>query len=241
LKAEIYLIEIKPLKGTVLKKYLLSIISVLSVSFLNAEIPQALEKAFNKMEKDSVFKYAYYRKTINQQESMLESYNPAASEDERWKLISINDNQPDPRRIEEYNSNKNNSKQPGRNSRNFAFDRKHMKNFQIITESDSSIVYGFDLENQKNKKMAEYLTGEIILHKNSDWIRQISLYNQAPFSPAFSVKIDTFRMAIKYHKLVETGAVKIKTITTRIKAKAFLVKKINTEVKQEYFNYRLIK
>jgi len=225
------------IKRAVNKKTYLLIFIILS-NFLFAQIPEKILEAFNNLEADSIYVYAFHKKTTDPEGSILESYNPNARQ-KKWQLLSVNNQKADPERLKKYQEEMNESDHARRESRRFDFNEKTMQDFQIINETDQVIFYTFRLKPEENDKIDE-LKGEITLHKNPGWIERIKVYNQAPFSPALPVKIDTFKMDMKYQRLKDTKAIKLKTIQTRIKARAFVFKKIDTKVTQEYFNYELV-
>lgn len=220
------------------KQNLLIVITFLATS-LFAQIPVKVREAFNNFEADSVYNYAYHKKTTDPDGSMLESYNPMASKG-KWQLLTVNNEQAAPERIKNYDKEKNISADPKRESRRFEFNENTMQDFQIMKETDDEIVFSFNLITEENDKI-DQLKGKITLQKDPGWIQRIIVYNQAPFSPALPVKIYTFRMNMEYQRLKDTNAIKLKTIQTRIKARAFVFKKIDTKVTEEYYNYKLIK
>ena len=219
------------------KQNLLIVITFLATSIF-AQIPEKVQEAFNNFEADSIYNYAYLKKTTDPDGSMLESYNPKASK-EKWQLLTVNNEQAAPERIKKYNKEKNISGSPKRESRRFELNENTMQDFQIMKETDGEILYSFNLIPEENDKI-DQLKGEITLQKDTGWIQRIKVYNQAPFSPALPVRIDTFRMNMEYQRLKDTNAIKLKTIQTRIKARAFVFKKIDTKVTEKYYNYKLI-
>ncbi|MCF7886543.1 MAG: hypothetical protein K9M80_08610 [Candidatus Marinimicrobia bacterium] len=223
-----------------LKKYLIYLLPFVLGNILFAKMPDKIEKVFNKMEADTVFKYAYHKKTIGPEDTILESYNPELPIDNRWNLISVNGKEPEQERIEQYQKRKEQIAEVNGNSRQLRFTNEDMKDFQLINDSNGILTYIFQFAPDENDKVAEHLQGEIKIDKKIDVIKRIKMYNKAPFSPAFSVKIDTFSMVIEYQQMKATGACKISQVQTKVKGKAFVFKKIETDVEEEYFNYVLV-
>ena len=223
-----------------MNKILIILISFALIKPVAGKTPEPLAKAFEKMEADSIYTYAYLTKTVNRNASFSESYNPERPIGQRWKLLSVHGEDADRKKINKSIIEKNRLEKSHKENSRRKLDEKDMQNFKLLNDSSNILIYSFELNPKENKKMAEFVEGQIMIDESQNRIQEITMYNKAPFSPALSVNIDLFRMNMKFQKQDQTGANKIKSVYTKIKGTALVFKKIDQEVKIEYFDYKLI-
>jgi len=228
------------MKNRLLYRFIVVVFIILSADSLLADIPKTLEIAFKNMEADTIFSYAFYKRTVQEDKTILESYDPSLPKGKRWKLISVKGKEFNREKIEEQLDKKNEVEKSNENTEGTQISMEDMKNFKLINESNGVLTYSFKLNSEQNDKMAKFVDGEILVEKNQNRIKEIKMYNQSPFSPALSVKIDTFNVDMKFEEIHDTGTNKIKSVNTKVKGKALIFKNIDQEVKEEYFNYNLV-
>jgi len=217
---------------------LLVFIAVLP-AFLLAETPIMVETALNKLAADSTNQYSYTKKTIATESTRTIKYDPTEKGSDRWELVSVNGQPPTKEEMKSFYEEK--AKNEEKNGRSFSVVSDQMRDFSLISETDDMIKYSYRVESEKNKKMTEKLLCEMDIYKSDTSLAEITMEITEPVSPMVSVKLEEFRVQMKFDRYQPTGSPVIAQTQTRIKGKAMLFKKIDQNVMEKYYDYQLVK
>ncbi len=212
-------------------------IAVLPV-FLFAETPAMVETALNKLAADSTNQYSYTKKTIATEETRTIKYDPTEKGSDRWELVSVNGQSPTREVLKAFYKKQANNE--GKKGRSFTFDSEEMQDFSLKSETAEMIEYSYRIESDKNKKMTEKLICEIAINKSDTSLAAIKMQITEPVSPMVSVKLEKFHVEMNFDRYQPTGSPVLAQTKTRIKGKAMLFKKIDENVMEKYYDYKLI-
>src|SRR6056297_228745 len=108
-------------------------------NILIADIPQPIEEAFNNMEADTLFQYAFQKRTLSKEQSFLESYDPSRPPGQKWQLISVSEGT-DRDKIQEQIDKKNQRENPNK-GKNISISEEDMQGFKLIDETNNVLTY----------------------------------------------------------------------------------------------------
>ena len=215
-----------------------SVVILIFTCLIFAQTPQIIETAFGKMEADSIYQYSYTKVVQTTENNRVMSYDPTKEGSDCWKLVSVNGNEPGKKDLKAFYKEMSNSGE--NNNKSISMGSDDMTNFSVINDFDNNIEYSFNIDGDDDDKMADALTCTISLNKIDSTITKMTMYITETLSPMLSVKIEEFKVEMIFDKLAETGSTLIQETKTRIKGKAMVFKKINENVTETYYDYKLV-
>jgi len=207
-------------------------------SLIFAQTPEIVTTAFAKMEADSVHQYSYMKSVQSTETLRIMKYDPTREGSDCWELVSINGENPNKKELKAFY--KEMSGNSDSKNKSISMDSDDMINFSIVNDLDNHIEYSFNMEGDEDDKMADALTCTISLNKIDSTITKMTMYITETLSPMVSVKIEEFKIEMNFDKLAQTGSTLIQETKTRIKGQAMVFKKIDENVTETYFDYKLV-
>ena len=215
----------------------LSIILFVFGSLIFAQTPQIVETAFAKLEADSIYQYSYTKSVQSTENNRIMKYDPTKDGSNCWELVSINGEKPDKKELKAFYKELSNNNE---GDNNISFKSEDMRDFALTSETDRNIQYSFAMDGNEDDKMADKLTCTISMDKIDSTITKMSMFITETVSPMVSVKIEEFKIELLFDKLAETGSTILLKTKTCIKGKAMVFKKIDENVVETYFDYKLV-
>lgn len=191
-------------------------------------------------------------------------FDPSRPEEDRQSLLSVNGKAPSEedfknfreemkaaREVREKEETKADGKNAGKeeDQKGVVINKlvKMVKpgSLRLINDKNGLKEYSFvplmevtgDLENPQ-----KYFQGRLTFNTNAPvaYVQNIEIENKTSFKPAFGVKINKFKMAMQFDLVLENRVV-LMGLNSEVRAKAFLVKKIEETIRIEYRKFRLPK
>jgi hypothetical protein len=194
-------------------KYCLLLICFCSVFNVLAEQTSATDLALFKQKVDhAIIKFEETNKelwsyTISRHEdeegditSSIEEHLPHTSE--RWLLRRINGQLPTSKQIKHFAKKKqkqNNTQKPEENIRLSLRQLINPESLSLVSNNENTIVMAFDVYLEKlGEDSIGKLQGELVYKKDEQYIQQISVWNNAEFSPMFTAKITDLNITLTF-------------------------------------------
>jgi len=138
--------------------------------------------------------------TITTEETKVEEgfYDPTLSDGKRWKLISVNDQEPTSKEIKQFHKAHNTSEDSGAGE-------PEDEDWKILEDNDSKLVIGFQYrkENLPHKyKFLAQCKGKVFVNKDEKRLDKVEFYNTEPVKIKI-FNVDKLDMVVTYK--VEEG------------------------------------
>ncbi len=213
---------------------------LLSVSVMLADTPVFLESAVAKMAADSVYQYSYTKIEDNRDTQKVIKYDASQEGDDCWTLVSVNDRKPTKEEYENFYESISYSDGKGSHSMGIDFDRIY--NITKLSESDELINYQFKSrgETKREKKMQQNMRNIVSINKADTAVVSMTMELTQPVSPMISVKMKEMSVEMKFKKMPDTGAYKIKKTTMNMAGSFAIFKKFDKQMVTKYYDYQLV-
>lgn len=169
-------------------------------------LQQKIEQAIVKFEQTPREFWAYQKSSYENEEgdvsSSIERFTPNKALDKRWTLLQINGDKPSQKQLKKYLKNKEKLANNKKEGKNYSIQLRELINqdsLKFHSENTSHIKMGFDVyvshlgEDAKGK-----LDGILSYHKQDDFIEDITITNNAKFSPMLSASITDLSMTLSF-------------------------------------------
>jgi len=212
-----------------------------------------VEKALNTMKEVSMDDWAFTMTTTSTKKKTVEHFDPLKPEDEQWALLLKDDHVPTVAEKKEYRDLKMKAratdaeKEDDKDDQETSFSIELGKLFQkgslqVIEENEAKVIYTFQPQAQgkDDDKLMKHLKGKLTINrenKASPYIAEVSMYNEQPFSPMLSVKINVFKMTMVFRPVEPEGPVVIAQVKSVLQGKALFIKTLAEDVIVVYSDY----
>jgi len=228
-----------------MKRGLLFALLLLIPGSLIAADSELVEQALQNMESERSLEWAFTETTLTEDKTIVKRFDPQRPSGERWKLLTVNGREPtadEMKRIERRNrrDEEQQSERADDDSEESAVSAMiEPGSLSLIEENDSHAIYKFTpgAESEREKKMLAHVDGHLEVDKAGPTVSSIKLESREPFSPAFGVKINEFMTHMTFAPLEEGGPALLQTVATRVEGRAFMVKKLDEDVKVAYSDW----
>jgi hypothetical protein len=228
-----------------MKSRLLFALLLLIPGSLIAADTELVEQALQNMESERSREWAFTETTLTEGKTIVKSYDPQRPSGERWKLLTVNGREPtadEMKRIERQNR-RDEEQQAEREADDS--DESEISamispgSLSLIEENESRAIYKFKpgAESDRERKMMSHVDGVLEVDKAGPTVSSIELKSRGPFSPAFGVNISEFMTHMTFAPLEEGGPALPQTVAVRVEGRAFMVKKLNEDVKVAYSDW----
>jgi hypothetical protein len=180
--------------------------------------------------------YAYSLRTAGSEEVVLEKFDPSLETGVQWQLVTVNDAVPDADRLEQYRERKRREREANPHKK-FA-EVVDLSSLHRVRENGTEVHYEFQPRLFDNKpELNDKFVGKIIITKADQRLQQLEYRNTETIKPAAVVSLEKLYTQVNFMTLADGQSV-AKTISIHSQGTAFVFKKFDEEVMQEYSDYR---
>lgn len=168
--------------------------------------------------------------------TLIERYDSAQPEFNRWTLISENGRTPDAEAQRRYRDKF--SRYSSTSTAPQLSDQIDLTSLVIEHETAERITYRSRLKpSEKEDRTAAFLRAGIVWHKATRTIESLTIENTAPFAPSFGVKIEQMKTTMTYSLPGPAQPSLLQSVVTRLRGTAFWVKSIDADMTVAYSAY----
>lgn len=180
--------------------------------------------------------YAYTVATSGREEAIVEAFDPSLEASDQWQLKLVNGERPTAERVERYREEK--AKQLEENPRRSFTQLIDTATVERRDESANEVVYEFrpllfDADPELNGKFV----GTLTIDKADARLLQMEYHNTAPVKPVSAVRLEKMETLVVFETLPD-GQPVVKSVSVHTRGVAFLFRKFDRRVVQEYSDYR---
>ena len=198
-------------------------------SFASAKIPSALSDALAAFRAEGAPGWSYRQTTVAGGKSLVERYNPALPEFERWSLLEKDGRPTTPDEQRDYREKQTRRSRGGTAPR--ITDSLDLTTVELISETPEQAVYRCRLKKtETGDSTAEFLRATLVLHTPTQTIEQFELSNTAPFSPALTIKIAEMKTVMSFSRPTPDRPSVLLGVTTRLRGRAFYFKSLDEDM-----------
>lgn len=221
------------------------VLLALLAPFASAQLPPLAEKALATMDNIELDEWSYVITTLREGRKTVERHDATRPENTRWQLLVKDDQSPTADELAEYTAAKNGQ----REARKRHGDKDDGKieiaelidpgSVTLLSEDDTRATYNFRMkaDDDEGREFAENVRGTLVVNKAIPYVERIEMQSTDEIRPVIGVKIAEFHMSMKFGHDPSSGAVLPGRITTRIKGRAFMIKKIDEDVSVVFSDY----
>lgn len=224
--------------------YVLALLMLTAASSVQSDPAPELQRAFAAMPKVNLAEWRFRETRRDQDGVEVRTYDPSLKEP--WQLISVDGQAPDDDAIARHRERlieerKRDSGQPGENDFNGLAEPD---SWALVRSETNAAVYEFQPapgpdDDEDDAKMMAKLSGELTLDRASGFVRSFRIYNDAPFRAKLVAKIDEVETLIQMSQIAPDVHFATR-VTTRIKGRAFGLKKLDSASSTEYDQFERI-
>jgi hypothetical protein len=180
--------------------------------------------------------WSFTQSTHAEGRSMIERYDSAQPEFNRWTLVSEDGRAPNAeaqRRYRDKFSRYTNSSTAPQLS-----DQIDQASLVVETETAERTTYRGRLKpTEKEDRTAAFLRAVIVWHNATGTIESLVIENTAPFTPSFGVKIEQMKTTMTYSLPEPEQPSLLQSVVTRLRGTAFWIKSIDADMTVAYSAY----
>jgi hypothetical protein len=218
-------------------RLILFVLNVLWAAALHAgAMPPELEKALADYRAEGTRGWAFTQTTVSSDKQLVERYNPAKPEAQRWTLLEKNGRAPTEDEIRDYRQVLV-RRTRGETAPNVK-DQIRPETCEALGVEGDRARYRFQLKpGAEDDSSAEHMAVTFTLHQPTGTIEQVELASIRPFSPMFAVKIQEARTVIWYTLPDENTPTLLKEIQVRVRGRAMFFKSLDQDMTVTYSDY----
>ena len=182
--------------------------------------------------------YAYTVVTTGREEVLTEQFDPSLEETQQWRLITVNDEVPSADRVKKYLQQK--QKQLEDNPPRTFDDMVDTSTLFKMGENEREVLYQFQPVMFEDKpELNEKFVGKIVINKADSSIKQMEYSNTGKIKPVPVVTLEQLDTLVEF-KILPDGQPVASKIVIHTQGTAFIFKKFDAQVVQDYSNYRQV-
>ena len=179
--------------------------------------------------------WSFTQTTTAEGRTLVEHYDAAQPEFNRWTLLEENGRPPTEEQAREYQQ-KFTRRSGGSNAPGIA-RQLNLDTAERVTEDAERVAYRFQLKTgEDGDKTAAFLRATITFHKATRSIEKFEIANIEIFNPVFGVKIRELLTALHYHLPADGRPALLDKVTTRTRGRAFF-KSLDADMLVTYRDY----
>lgn len=213
---------------------LLAIVFIFSAS-AQAALPPDIAAACTAFRTETPKGWSFTQTTTAEGRTMIERYDAAQPEFNRWTLLQQNGQPPTDAEAGAYKEKFTRRSRNG-TAPNIA-SQLDLASAELVSDGAERAVYRFRLSaTEAADKTADFLRATLTYHKATRAIESFEIANIEPFSPVFGVKIAELRTAIHYSLPQANRPALLQSVTTRTRGRAFF-KSLDADMLVDYTDY----
>jgi hypothetical protein len=232
-----------------MKRYIAALALLLTVPAVADDYVDIVEQAFADLSDDYHEEWAFTESVLEDGVTIVGRYDPRQSSNARWKLISVDGQQPTEEDIADYvdekedefhdNDNKND------NNNDNAVDMVDLDTLELIEETNDAWVFSFvpdiidndDEDDEVAAKFMQHVAGTLRINRHTNSLEHIDLRNEKPIRPMLSVKISRFRTHLAFGPADGVGPIVPLSIDIEVKGRAMIVIGVHEVEATRYYDY----
>ena len=216
------------------KKYLLQVLMPFSVLIPETVFATDFDLSYlelveaNPSQDNIVCAYTMTRESSEESEVLVERYSPETA----WRLVTIDGRKPSESELAEYaeEADKRASRRTDPTDLTFLTTIRS-ESVRLVQDNEKTVEVAFkpELGGEMPDEMEKKMNGRLTVVKDGLRPERIFVSLNEPASPMTGVKIRTFEQEATFVKDHVTGATLLKSISSDVRGRAFVVKRIATE------------
>ena len=179
--------------------------------------------------------WSFTQTTTAEGRTLVEHYDAAQPEFNRWTLLEENGRPPTEEQAREYQQ-KFTRRSGGGNAPGIA-QQLNLDTAELVTEDAERVAYRFQLKTgEDGDKTAAFLRATVTFHKATRSIEKFEITNIEVFNPVFGVKIRELLTTLHYHLPADGRPALLDKVTTRTRGRAFF-KSLDADMLVTYRDY----
>jgi len=175
--------------------------------------------------------------TITDQETKVEegTFDPTLPDGERWKLISVNGNEPSKKEIKQFHKAHNTSEDS-------SMGEPTDDDWKIIDDNDSELVISFKYKEENLPHKYKFLakcTGKVFINKKNKKLDRVEFKNNGPLKVKI-FNVDKLEMTVKYQLEEESQTYMIEKEDILMDAR-ILGQTVEVKETSEFSDYKKVK
>ncbi|WP_440876561.1 hypothetical protein [Thalassotalea sp. PLHSN55] len=171
-------------------------------SLLRVKINDAITKFEQTPRKKWAYQVSRYENEEGDITSSIEAYQPNLSKEKPWTLLQLNGELPTVKQRQKFQQQKRHAKENKDSGQSYSVALREMINvpsLHLLAENEKYITMGFKVSLKKlGDDAIGKLDGELLYHKKHQFIEQITINNNAEFSPLFTANITELTLSFYF-------------------------------------------
>lgn len=202
---------------------------LLTLSPVLAAVPPLLQEATRDFRGDAPRGWSYTQRTAGAGHSMVERYDAAQPEFNRWSLVEQDGRPPSAEESRSYREGRARRSRTG--TAPLLVEQLLLDSAETVTEDAERATFRCRLRpGETRDRTAEFLRATLVIHKASRSVESVELANVAPFSPTFGVSITEMTTRLTYSLPGEGKPSLPLQVSTRVRGRAFWLVSLDEEM-----------
>ena len=202
---------------------------------LRAQVPPEVVSAMATFRSDGPKGWSFTQTTEGAGESMVERYDAAKPDFERWVLLQKDGHPPTADELKDYNEMQSRRSSGTGPSLMNQIDAGHG---HLVSDRADYAIYRCPLNpGEDGDHVAEVLQATIAYHKPTKTIDSVELVSTAAFSPSLAVSIAEMKTTLTYSLPDATHPSLITGVKTHVRGRAFWFKSLDADMTVVYSDY----
>lgn len=203
---------------------------------LFASAPSELGTALQAFRSDAPRGWSFTQTTNADGKSIVERYDAAKPEFDRWSLVQKDGRAPTARELQEYGEGRSRRSRAG-TAPNLA-EQLVLDAVETVGDTPERITFRCPLRpGESRDKTAIFLRATIVVHKPTHTIETVELTNAEVFNPTFGVKISALKTRMTYTLPSAERPSLPDKVATHVRGSAFIFKSLDADMTVTFSDY----
>lgn len=209
---------------------------------LAEELPGTVALALNNTVDDVRDRWAFTETRVHKGSTTIANYDARKPEGKRWQLESVDDREPDPKEVRNFNSEKQKARKEAHERRgNRALAATiDAGTLELVAETPHVWRYRFRPVDEEDNGFMEHVDGTLVISKQGIFVKSMILDNNSPIKPALGVRLDTFRTVLEFAPISDDGPVLPFSVDTHVAGRAYLAVRFDEVEQVRYSNWEYV-
>ncbi len=178
------------------------------------------DRAVDAIDYDFQEDWAYTETIVTSDHVWIGHYDPRRAEDERWKLLTVDDRQPTEEEVKDYRKDQKHEHAEAGDERVEAM--VSADSIRLLAETDAYWLFAFEPEDQEDAFL-ESVDATFRIIKNGGHFDYIEIRNHEPVKPGFTVRISKLLTRLTFGPASPDGPIVPLSSHVEVKGRAFLL------------------
>lgn len=215
---------------------LLSCLLLLLSAAFAGPVPPELAAALADFRTEGPKGWAFTQTTAAEGKSLVEAFDPAKPDFQRWTLVRKDGAEPDADSLRQYRENQ--TRRTGGQTAPNVKDQIKTDSCELVSDDGVRATWKFRLHpGSSEDRSADHMVASFTLHRPTGTIERVELGSFEPFSPVFSVSIAEARTVLTYSLPTGDTPSLLQAVTMRVRGKAMWFKSLDSDLTVVYSDY----